>query len=951
MGGTERGVCDICVTRVCAHARHTNDLNSIGVAESQSWASGQNREKIAPIIGFGPPPTKNVLCSFHRSHREICTRNRPLSETNFLDDFWGQLPQPAPWFYCWFCPIFPGSILARGPKLALCQASELQQMKFLPFCPNFQKILWLLCWAELKHCKRWQCKWSSLSAPKSQRLGRLLAAPPGNRSCAFGCSGLCLRRCAWCWVILFGVCPALLVRICLSWLVLGLQERAKSWAHSSWGTEPLFDLDVDTSAPRGRTLDGGTIWSLGIKVPRGDSSGEGRAAHGPLHPAVNRSLETLMALLFVFLLWSWFCSSGCLYRVFCLWGWYLVWYLALQDSTRVLALFVVLSLFFFCLVGCSSTPCFLFSFSSLSGAGETQTPLGGLGFPLCFFFAGRRTPTSTRIFDPHLHQGSPPRPVFFFRRRRSRGWWLSGVVLGSRVCLSGGLCWVFCLLVVPLHCICKDVGYHSLFSGAWGRESRHFLPIIRPPPPPFLPNGVKDSSSRKGVVFVGNREGRCHCHTLSGRFSPFSKGEMLSVFSFCVFCVWFGVFCRFFTVLLFLGSLFEKIFGSELLFLGVGVGRVFFGAVLPMFLLYCLVFRSRKCLEKILLMSGLVFLGFFLSSFGFFVDVALFFFSFSREKAQVVTGHTPTRTCVAFSCSFFVPPHLFVRPFWPCVLLLGVFLGVPFWAPRVFGILLVLFWGPFSGREAARVFWSFLSVVFVFPFCCVLRLFSHQLEGADPSSYEAYPRVVEPAPRPSEGPGSAVERARLDTGFLGTFSDSLCSAEGHRDPRDHFHAHRRADAKPPSPYPLTRRYLHFSGGGSCSSGFFPLPWREFSRTAPYLCRGEFGQVFLGPKGGNAVRFFSVLSKSPFFPRLAFSRFSSPSWRKFRRLFWVNYVLVASVVCLPVFASVLGLFFAFVSFGPFFSLAFLLALDFCTRFRRLVSWNCVLWIQGFWGGGP
>ena len=64
--------------------------------------------------------------------------------------------------------------------------------------------------------------------------------------------------------------------------------------------------------------------------------------------------------------------------------------------------------------------------------------------------------------------------------------------------------------------------------------------------------------------------------------------------------------------------------------------------------------------------------------------------------------------------------------------------------------------------------------------------FSHQLEGADPSSYEAYPRVVEPAPRPSEGPGSAVVRARLDTGFLGTLSDSLCSAEGHRDPRDLF---------------------------------------------------------------------------------------------------------------------------------------------------------------------
>ena len=42
-----------------------------------------------------------VLCSFHRSHREICTRNRPpVSETKFLDDSWGPLPLPAPLFYC-----------------------------------------------------------------------------------------------------------------------------------------------------------------------------------------------------------------------------------------------------------------------------------------------------------------------------------------------------------------------------------------------------------------------------------------------------------------------------------------------------------------------------------------------------------------------------------------------------------------------------------------------------------------------------------------------------------------------------------------------------------------------------------------------------------------------------------------------------------------------------------
>ena len=86
-------------------------------------------------------------------------------------------------------------------------------------------------------------------------------------------------------------------RLCF---LLGEKERAKSQTHSFWGASLSVLLHVDTSAPRGRTLHGGTIWSLGIKVPRGDSSGEGRAAHGPLHPAVNRSLETLMVLLFVF---------------------------------------------------------------------------------------------------------------------------------------------------------------------------------------------------------------------------------------------------------------------------------------------------------------------------------------------------------------------------------------------------------------------------------------------------------------------------------------------------------------------------------------------------------------------------------------------------------------------------------------------------------------------------
>ena len=73
---------------------------------------------------------------------------------------------------------------------------------------------------------------------------------------------------------------------------------------------------------------------------------------------------------------------------------------------------------------------------------------------------------------------------------------------------------------------------------------------------------------------------------------------MLSVFFILCFLCLVRRLLPFFAVLLFLGSLFEKIFGSELLFLGVGVGLVFFGWFLPMFLLHFLAVRSRECLEK-----------------------------------------------------------------------------------------------------------------------------------------------------------------------------------------------------------------------------------------------------------------------------------------------------------------------------------------------------------------
>ena len=82
---------------------------------------------------------------------------------------------------------------------------------------------------------------------------------------------------------------------------------------------------------------------------------------------------------------------------------------------------------------------------------------------------------------------------------------------------------------------------------------------------------------------------------------------MLSVFFILGFLCLTQRLLSFFTVLLFLGSLFGKIFGSELLFLSVVVGLVFFDRVLPRVFFYYLVFRSRKCLGKILLMSGPLF--------------------------------------------------------------------------------------------------------------------------------------------------------------------------------------------------------------------------------------------------------------------------------------------------------------------------------------------------------
>ena len=72
------------------------------------------------------------------------------------------------------------------------------------------------------------------------------------------------------------------------------------------------------------------------------------------------------------------------------------------------------------------------------------------------------------------------------------------------------------------------------------------------------------------------------------------------------------------------------------------------------------------------------------------------------------------------------------------------------------------------------------------PFRFVLRLSSHELEGADPSSYEAYPQAIAPALCPSEGQGRGIILGRLDTAFRDPFFAFMCLVEGHRDPSGLF---------------------------------------------------------------------------------------------------------------------------------------------------------------------
>ena len=148
-----------------------------------------------------------------------------------------------------------------------------------------------------------------------------------------------------------------------------------------------------------------------------------------------------------------------------------------------------------------------------------------------------------------------------------------------------------------------------------------------------------------------------------GFFSSSRRGNAVRFFFLCFFCVWFGVSCRLLPFFPFRVVVRERTF-----VLWCRCWSCVFWCCFAYVLALFFVFRSRNCLEKILLMSGLVFWGFF-SPFLWFScrrcrPFCFCFFFFLRETAQVVTGHTPTR--ILCFCPFFLslsPPQLAVPPF------------------------------------------------------------------------------------------------------------------------------------------------------------------------------------------------------------------------------------------------------------------------------------------------
>ena len=172
----------------------------------------------------------------------------------------------------------------------------------------------------------------------------------------------------------------------------------------------------DAEAPQERTLDGGG--RKGPSVSRfswGSSSEEGGGGPwAPSTPQCTDSLEDVdgSSVLF-FCCGLGFCHLLIVSRFFCLWGW---------GSCLIFKPFKPLPVFWFLSVSLLFCVWFCFRrrrvFSCLlflSGAGETQTPFGGVWVSPCVFFVQKRVrPLRTRtLTSAPTPWATPPRLPFF----------------------------------------------------------------------------------------------------------------------------------------------------------------------------------------------------------------------------------------------------------------------------------------------------------------------------------------------------------------------------------------------------------------------------------------------------------------------------------------------------------------------------------------------------------
>ena len=207
--------------------------------------------------------------------------------------------------------------------------------------------------------------------------------------------------------------------------------------------------------------------------------------------------------------------------------------------------------------------------------------------------------------------------------------------------------------------------------------------------------------------------------------APFRRGKCCPFFIFWFFVSGSVSFVRFFCRFSLLRVAIWKNFRERTFVFGCRCWSCVFGGIVLMFLLYLLAVRSRNCLEKFSWCQVLCFWDFSLY-FRFFVDV-VFACVFSRDKAQVVTGHPHTHLFSSVLVLLFLSRRAGLSPFFgraSCFLAFsrGAILGpASFWdSPGTYGA-----WArsplprPFFGREAAWVFLCFLCLVVVFPllFC------------------------------------------------------------------------------------------------------------------------------------------------------------------------------------------------------------------------------------------